>query len=55
MKIMGAKRLSLLSDVELLRTIVNHLVKDGELYEDEYKKYALKKVENIKRELIEFV
>jgi hypothetical protein len=54
--IMGAKQLNLQTEVELLRTIVHHLVKDGEeLYEEEYKKYALKKLENIKKKLIEFV
>ena len=42
-------------EIELLRVITNHLVNDGELYEDEYKKYALKKVENIKKLLVELV
>lgn len=51
---MEDKRLSLQSEIELLRTIVKHIVQDGELYEDNYKQYALKKVENIKK-LIELV
>lgn len=49
-----AKRLSLQTEVELLRTVVHHIIQDGELYEDNYKKYALKKLENLKK-LIELI
>ena len=46
--------MNLQTEVELLRVIVDHIVRDGGLYEEENKKYALKKVENIKK-LIELI
>lgn len=41
--------MKLKTEIELLKTIVDHIIEDDEIYKDDYKKYALKKVENIKK------